>query len=150
MPDFARSVLGLAGYRVPVDDPSARGAHARELYVLEERLKQAAAGGGAGGFKLDVEQMQALLPQWQELRDTLDRLRRLGNKLEQLNSPADDESSMANNAAALAHAEQYRLSIDQQWQYAVSYVKSLEKMIEKYRESDHFAGVSLDIMGTDL
>src|SRR3954469_3378543 len=143
MPDFVREVTGSAGYRVPADDPSFKGIHATEMRVLQERLNQA-SGGGSGGFKLDVEQMQALLPEWKDLRDTLDELRRLGNKLEQLSSPADDEASVANNAAALAHAERYRSSIDQQWQYAVGYVKSLEKMIEKYRESDHSAEVSFN------
>jgi hypothetical protein len=150
MPDFARSVTGSAGYRVPVDDPSARGAHAREMYVLEERLNHAAARGGAGGFKLDVEQMQTLLPEWRELRDTLVELRRMGNNLAVVASPAADESSTANNTAVLTHAERYQRSIEQQRDYAIEYVKSLEKMIAKYQQADSAAGHSLNVMGTEL
>ncbi|WP_410606963.1 hypothetical protein [Amycolatopsis sp. lyj-109] len=149
MPDFARSVTGSAGYRVPVDDPSVRGVHATEMRVLQARLDQA-AGGGAGGFRLDVEQMQALLPQWKDLRDTLEQARQLGNDLQQVKSPATDESSLSNNRAALKHAVLYQRTIMDQWAYVDGYVRSLEKMIEKYQAADHSAGHSFNVMGTDL
>lgn len=150
MPDFARAVTGSAGYRVPVDDPSIRGVHAREMYSLQARLDQGAGGGGSGGFELDVEQMQALLPQWRDLRDTLEQARQLGNDLQQVKSPATDESSLSNNRAALKHAVLYQRSIMDQWTYVDGYVRSLEKMIEKYQAADHSAGHSFNIMGTDL
>jgi hypothetical protein len=150
MPDFVREVTGSAGYRVPADDPSFKGIHATEMRVLQERLNQAAAGGGSGGFKLDVEQMQSLLPQWKDLRDTLEQARQLGNDLQQVKSPATDESSLSNNRAALTHAVLYQRSIMDQWTYVDGYVRSLEKMIEKYQAVDHSAGHSFNIMGTDL
>jgi hypothetical protein len=50
----------------------------------------------------------------------------------------------------LAHAQSYQDSIDRQWTYADGYVKSLEKMIERYQQSDHSAGQSFNIMGTEL
>ena|SRR5438477_238308 len=150
MPDFARSVTGSAGYRVPVDDPSFKGVHATEIQTLQERLNQAAAGGGAGGFKLDVEQMQTLLPQWKDLRDTLDDLRARGNELRAVMPPAGDQASTENNTAAKTHGDLYQRSIEQQWNYAVGYVKSLEKMIEKYQHADDSAGHSFNVMGTEL
>ncbi len=150
MPDFARSVTGSAGYRVPADDPSVKGIHATELRLLQARLDQAAAGGGAGGFALDVDRMRALLPQWKELRDTLEQARQLGNDLQQVKSPAADESSLVNNRGALTHAVLYQRSIMDQWTYVDGYVRSLEKTIEKYQEADHSAGHSIDVVGTDL
>lgn len=152
MPDFARSVTGAAGYRVPAEDPSLRGVHATEMRTLEERLRQGAggAGGGSGGFRLDVEQMQALLPQWRELRDTLADLRRLGNNLKVVASPAADESSRANNEAVLAHADLYQRSIEQQRDYAIEYVKSLERMIDKYQQADESARHTFDVTGAEL
>lgn len=149
MPDFARSVTGSAGYRVPADDPSFKGVQATEMRALQERLNQA-AGGGMGGFKLDVEQMQTLLPQWKELRDTLDWLRRQGADLRYVRAPATDESSTMHNGAALTHAELYRRSVADQWAYADGYVKSLEKMIQRYEGSDASAKATFDLMGTDL
>jgi hypothetical protein len=151
MSDFARAVTGAAGYRVPVADPSFKGIHAREMQLLQARLDQAAASSGSGGgFKLDVEQMRALLPQWQELRDVLDKLRRDAEELSYVQSPADDESSLAHNRGALAHAELYRRSIADQWAYADGYVKSLEKSIAKYEQSDGSAGDVFKVMGTNL
>jgi hypothetical protein len=150
MPDFARSVTGGAGYRVPADDPSFKGAHATEMRVLQERLNQAAVGGGMGGFKLDVEQMQTLLPQWKDLRDTLDWVRQRATDLGYVLPPAADESSMTQNRAALAHAELYARSIEDQYNYAAAYVDSLTKMIAKYQHSDSSAGGVFNIMGTDL
>jgi hypothetical protein len=150
MPDFVREVTGSAGYRVPVDDPSVKGIHATEMQVLQERLNQAGAGGGSGGFKLDVEQMQSLLPEWKDLRDTLDEVRQRASNLMRVKSPAGDESSLGNYRAALAHAQSYQDSIDRQWTYADGYVKSLEKMIERYQQSDHSAGQSFNTMGTEL
>ncbi|MEU5257640.1 hypothetical protein [Amycolatopsis sp. NPDC021455] len=150
MPDFARSLTGSAGYRVPADDPSFKGVYAAEIQALQERLNRATAGGGMGGFKLDVEQMQTLLPQWKDLRDTLVDLRRLGNNLKVVASPAADESSMANNNAVLTHAELYQRSIEQQRDYAIEYVKSIEKMIEKYQHADDSATRSFNVMGTEL
>jgi hypothetical protein len=149
MPDFARSVTGAAGYRVPVDDPSFKGVHAMEILMLQERLDQAAASG-LGGFKLDVEQMQALLRQWTDLRDTLEHLRQLAGDLTRVNSPAQDDSSLENYRAALTHAQVYQASIDQQWSYADGYVASLEKMIEKYQRFDGSAGQSFNVMGSEL
>ncbi|WP_103350645.1 hypothetical protein [Amycolatopsis sp. CA-128772] len=151
MPDFAREVTGSAGYRVPVDDPSVKGAHARDMIVLQERLRQADEGGGSGGgFRLDVEQMQTLLPQWKDLRDTLGNLRASGEELRAVRSPADDEASRVNNTAAKTHAELYRNSIKRQWEYASQYVLSLEKMIDRYRRDDESSADSFNVMGTDL
>ena len=149
MPDFARSVTGGAGYRVPADDPSFKGAHATEMRVLQERLSQAAVGG-MGGFKLDVEQMQRLLPQWKDLRDTLEQARQLAGDLTRVKTPARDDSSLANYRATLAHAQMYQAAIDQQWTYADGYVSSLEKMIEKYRRADDSARRSFNVMGSEL
>jgi hypothetical protein len=150
MVDFAREVSGAAGYRVPVDDPSFRGIHATEMQMLQARLEQAAGGGAGGGFKLDVEQMRALLPQWQELRDKLAWLRRNSQNLRFVNAPAEDESSVNHNRAALTHADLYRRSIEEQHDYAVGYVDALQKMIAKYEHSDGSAGTTLNRLGTEL
>jgi hypothetical protein len=148
MPDFARSVTGAAGYRVPADDPSLRGVHAAELMRLQARLEQSSTGGGAGGgFQLDVEQMQSLLPQWRDLRDLLDRMRRDGEDLSYVQPPAGDESSALQNRGALTHAELYRRSVADQWTYADGYVKSLEKMIAKYEQGDESARDAFNVMG---
>ncbi|MEV7091770.1 hypothetical protein AB0M80_02905 [Amycolatopsis sp. NPDC051045] len=149
MPDFARSVTGAAGYRVPADDPSFKGVHATEMIVLQERLNQAAARG-SGGFRLDVEQMQALLPQWMELRDTLDWLRQRATDLGYVVPPAADESSVTQNRAALTHAELYARSVEDQYNYAAAYVDSLTKMIAKYQHRESSTSDVFTIMGTDL
>ncbi|MEQ0559443.1 hypothetical protein ABJI51_10215 [Amycolatopsis sp. NEAU-NG30] len=151
MSDFAREVTGAAGYRVPVADPSFKGIHAREMQLLQARLDQAAASSGSGGgFKLDVEQMRALLPQWQELRDTLDWLRQRATDLGYVVPPAADESSTTHNRAALTHAELYARSIEDQYNYAAAYVDSLTKAIAKYQHSDSSAGDVFTIMETGL
>ncbi|MEU0530408.1 hypothetical protein [Amycolatopsis tolypomycina] len=150
MPDFARSVTGAAGYRVPVDDPSVKGVHATEMQILQQRLDQAAAAGGSGGFTLDVEQMQALLPQWKDLRDILDWVRQRATDLGYVLPPAADESSTAQNRAALAHAEIYARSIEDQYNYAAAYVDSLTKMIAEYQHGDRSASDVFTTMGTDL
>ncbi|MEQ0563058.1 PE domain-containing protein [Amycolatopsis sp. NEAU-NG30] len=150
MVDFAREVSGAAGYRVPVDDPSFRGIHATEMQMLQARLEQAASGGGGGGFKLDVEQMRALLPQWQELRDKLDDLRAHASELRAVAPPAADVASMSHNTAAKTHGDLYQRSIEQQWNYAVGYVNALEKMIKAYQESDGSASHSFNVIGIDL
>jgi len=150
MPDFVREVTGSAGYRVPADDPSFKGIHATEMRVLQERLNQAAAGGGSGGFKLDVEQMQSLLPQWKDLRDTLDWVRQRATDLGYVLPPAVDESSTTQNRAALAHAELYARSIEDQYNYAAAYVDSLTKMIARYQRGDGSASDVFTTMGTDL
>jgi len=94
--------------------------------------------------------MQTLLPQWKELRDTLAKARETGRNLAQVLAPATDESSMKNNEAVRAHAQLYQNSIVEQWTYAVEYVKSLEKMIEKYQHADSAARESFNVMGTEL
>jgi hypothetical protein len=150
MPDFVREVTGSAGYRVPADDPSFKGIHAAGIRVLQERLNQAGAGGGSGGFKLDVEQMQSLLPEWKDLRDTLDSVRQRATDLGYVLPPAADESSTTQNRAALAHAELYARSIEDQYNYAAAYVDSLTKMITKYQHGDGSASDVFTTMGTDL
>lgn len=150
MPDFARTVTGAAGYRVPADDPSLRGAHTAEMASLQARLDRSAGGGAGGGFKLDVEQMRALLPQWQDLRDTLDSLRQSRRDLRQVTAPAGDECSMAQNKAAQVHADLYGRSIDDQWNYADGYVKSLAAMLKKYEHHEASAAGIFNVMGMDL
>lgn len=143
---------GTTGYRVPIDDPSLKGANAAAVQALQQRL---AGGGGSffsagGGYKIDPDQMRALLPQWQDLRDMLDWLRRNGEKLRQVSPPAADEASLLHNKAALAHAELYQGSIEEQWQYATGYVQALETMLSKYEQRDGSAKDAINILGKEL
>ena len=150
MADFARTVTGHAGYRVPTDDPSFKGADYVAMQNLKESLSHDGAATGSGGFKLDVDQMRALLPQWQELRDKLDDLRREAHYLRQVTPPAEDEASMAHHQAAVAHADLYQRSIKDQWTYADGYVKALEKMIADYEHGDRSSADVLKNLGAAL
>jgi hypothetical protein len=119
------------------------------MLMLQERLNQSPAGG-SGGFKLDVEQMRTLLPQWKDLVESLSWLRQNAQNLRQVLPPAGDESSTGQNQAALAHSDLYQSSVEEQYNYAAGYVDSLQKMIAKYEHSDGSASHALNIMGTDL
>jgi hypothetical protein len=94
--------------------------------------------------------MRALLPQWQDLRDKLDWLRQNGENLRRVRPPAADESSLGQNRAALAHAELYQRSIEEQWQYADGYVQALETMLSKYEQRDGSAMEAINILGKEL
>ncbi len=150
MADFARTVTGHAGYRVPTDDPSFKGADYVAMQNLKESLSHGGAATGSGGFKLDVDQMRALLPQWQELRDKLSGLAQSAQNLRQVKSPAEDEASMAHHRAALVHADLYRRSIEDQFNYADGYVNALVKMIADYEHGDSSSADVLKSLGTAL
>lgn len=150
MPDFGRALTGRAGYRVPLNDPSFKGVDAVSMQVLQYRLEAADTGGAAGGFKLDVEQMRTLLPQWKEMREKLREVMNRADDLLYVEPPAQDVASLAHNVAALDHAHQYALSSRAQFEYADGYVNSLQKMIEKYEHSDGSARDRFNITGADL
>lgn len=68
----------------------------------EDAAANAAASGGPGGFKMDVDQMRAILPEWRSIAEKLQDLlgrheRSTFTKLE----PAEDQASTTQVQAAL-------------------------------------------------
>ncbi|WP_158881332.1 PE domain-containing protein [Amycolatopsis anabasis] len=84
-----------------------------------------------GGYKMDVDEMRAILPQWEALRDKLQTLNTKTQAGAQMNlAPADDDASTRQADAALAHAQVYRQSLAQQFEYAARYAETLKAMID--------------------
>ncbi|OZM74856.1 hypothetical protein CFN78_01180 [Amycolatopsis antarctica] len=99
-----------------------------------ETTNRVAAGGA--GFEMDLDEMKALLPQWESLRDELEEMVEVASQFRRAVPPADDEASRAQIEAVYAHADLYQQSVEQQLQYAEGYVSSLQTAISGTAGSD--------------
>lgn len=105
---------------------------------LGEGAQRAAAAGS--GFEMDVDQMKAVLPKWEDLRDQLQDLANQANQAAVGKpQPAEDDASLTQAKAVLAHAQLYSQNLDQQRAYAEAYVESLQKAIAGVEEQEQSA-----------
>jgi hypothetical protein len=141
---------GRAGYLTPEeqarrqsqDNQMDRGMNMGSIRILQQRQQQDTAANAAatgGGFKMDVETMKSLLPQWESIRDKLGNLTRQGEQLLALSKPAEDEGSILQKKAADAHANAYQLSVQAQRDYAQAYAAGLRKAIDSTEQQNQAA-----------
>lgn len=121
---------------------------AASLHRIGEVARRVAAGDG--GFKLDADEMRALLPQWQEVRDDFSELREAGEGLQEVTEPAGDDGSLLQIAAAGEHQRVYVDIAEQQFRYAEAYVTALEEAIVATEAADEAAGDAARDAGRDL
>lgn len=145
---------GLPGYTDP-SDPNATTAGLPGLFgipgqvgQLVETAQRAIAGGA--GFEMDLDEMKALLPQWETLRDELETLMNEAGQALLAPPPAADEASTMLIGAARDHSVLYVDSLNQQFEYAAGYVKSLEEAISSVEGQDAVAGEGIATLGQAL
>ncbi|GAA1946333.1 hypothetical protein [Amycolatopsis minnesotensis] len=90
----------------------------------------------SGGFKMDIDAMRAVKPQWEALRDKLQTLVEQSSGLGQAIPPAQDEASTGQLNAVQKHSGLYSESIGKQLEYARQYAKALDDAIKKTEEQD--------------
>jgi hypothetical protein len=141
---------GRAGYLTPEeqarrqaqDNQMDRGMNMGSMHILQKRHQQDAAANAAaagGGFKMDLDAMKSILPQWQSIVDKLEKLHRQGEQFRALPKPAEDEASKLQKKAADAHADAYQDSVQGQLDYAKAYTASLQKAIDSTEQQNQAA-----------
>ena len=118
----AGAVVGLAGIAYAVK------------HATEDLAANAAVAGG--GFKMDIDSMNSLLPQWRAIEDELYAMSQDAQVLSSLQPPAGDPGSKLQIKATHSHADAYLTSIQQQYNYAKGYADQLQKAIDSYGQQD--------------
>ena len=140
------SLSSRAGYvspeeqakRLRQDEQMSQGMNLLATAILERREAEDGTVNHAatGGFRMDVQEMRALLPRWQSIADKLRDLAMLGEKLLLVIQPAADDGSTLQLDAAMAHGDVYMTNLRAQRQYAQCYVDALKKTIAAIEQQD--------------
>ncbi|SFQ50774.1 hypothetical protein SAMN05421810_108169 [Amycolatopsis arida] len=119
-------------------------------FLAQDMADMAARTSAAsGGFRMSTDEMRALLPQWEEARDDLQRLVGNSARLAEARPPADEDASNLQIQAVRRHARLYTESVNQQYQYATAYVEALKKAITKVEGQDSAAADAVGRHGPD-
>jgi len=98
--------------------------------MLQDASTNAAVAGGS--FKMDIDAMRSLLPDWEAVADQLRRMVSTARTLPGLQPPAEDMGSQIQIEAARTHAQAYLDSLQDQLTYAQGYANQLKKAISDY------------------
>jgi len=95
---------------------------------------------GGAGYDFDPDQIAALIPKWEELRDAIDEdQQRLAIAAQHVKPPSQDAPAQENarrTAYSLAAASQHNLNLRN---YAQAWIDALEKANGSYRDQDDAA-----------
>ena len=152
---------GRAGYITP-EEQARREAQDRQaddhfnqgaVNMYKRRQEEDAAANAAassGGYVMDIDAMRTFLPRWQALADSYGDAIDRGQRLPQLNKPAEDEGSTLQKQAADAHAIAYVKNVTDQQKYAQTYADKLRECIEAYEKQEQAARDALRKHGKQL
>jgi hypothetical protein len=153
-----QSANGRAGYISPEEQAirdrqdqqyneamNSTGARIYQQRAAEDAKVNAAAAGG--GFKMDIDAMKSLLPDWQGIADELGDMINDGQAMQNVPPPADDPGSTLQKQSADRHAVAYLASLRQQQAYAHGYANQLQQAIAKYEQQDQANTHGLDKRG---
>ncbi|MBB4686585.1 hypothetical protein [Amycolatopsis jiangsuensis] len=124
---------------------NSTGTHIYQQRAAEDAKVNAAAAGG--GFRMDIDAMKSLLPDWQSIADDLDDMIGTAQQLRNVAQPAEDPGSTLQKQAADRHADAYIDSLAQQQAYAQGYADQLKQAIAKYEQQDQANTDGLDKQG---
>lgn len=114
--------------------PNPAGIMIATQQVVQDLSATAAVAGG--GFRMDIDAMRALLPDWRAIANKLNGMISKARVLPSLQPPAQDPGSTEQIQAARRHAKAYLESLQQQQAYAQGYVDQLKKAIDAYEKQD--------------
>ena len=108
------------------------------VYAAQNAMQDISANAAVagGGFKMDIDAMRSLLPDWEAIADKLNGMIQKARKLPALQPPAGDPGSKLQIEAARSHANAYLASLRQQQAYAQGYANQLKKAIDAYEKQD--------------
>lgn len=114
--------------------PNPAGIMIATQQVAQDLSATAAVAGG--GFKMDIDAMRSLQPDWQAIADKLSDMIQKAQLLPHLRQPAEDPGSTLQIQSAKSHAAAYLASLNQQRSYAQGYADQLKKAIDAYEKQD--------------
>jgi hypothetical protein len=108
---------------------------AEELSLKQNGLN--VGGAAAGGFQVDPAELQSLITQWTDLRDTLrTAVKQVSPHSDSSTPPATDSASLTATNATQASMSAYLTHLQAMENYADEYVTSLTKVMQNYQISE--------------